>query len=131
MRRFKRWRRVVAFGIAQTTNARHVDLVARQDVANTTIAVCNAGTDRRERRLGPFYARRPHLLAQAAHRNAQIPAQRSDGPSADFSADPAKIHQWQAFARNIEVAPPELAIIVAEIAEFLMAHVDTARKFGK
>ena len=71
------------------------------------------------------------IAATFARRQTAIPEEIPDGLSADFATDPAKIRQWQAFARNIEVAPPELATVVTEIAAFLMAHVDAARKIGK
>ncbi len=66
------------------------------------------------------------IAATFERRKSAIPAALPDGLSAAFAADVAKQRQWGSFARNIEVAPPDLATIVADLAAFLMPQADAA-----
>ena len=68
------------------------------------------------------------IAATFARRRTGIPKELPDGLSPDFASDPAKIRQWQAFCRNIEIEPMDFGKLVAELAELLMAHADAARR---
>jgi len=56
MRRLVRQRRVIAFRVAEAIDARHMDLVARHDVAGAVAAMHDLRARRREERLGAFDA---------------------------------------------------------------------------
>jgi hypothetical protein len=44
-----------------------------------------------------------------------------------FAEDPTKRQQWLSFAESIDAKVPALAIVVAELAAFLMPHAAKAR----
>lgn len=67
------------------------------------------------------------IAATFVRRKTEIPKELPDGLSPGFANDPAKIRQWQAFCRNIEIEPVELGKVVAELAGFIMPHAAEAR----
>jgi len=67
------------------------------------------------------------IAATFARRATEIPQTAPDGLSEAFAIDRAKQQQWNAFAANIETAPPDLVTVVAEIAAFLMPRAQDAR----
>jgi predicted nucleotidyltransferase component of viral defense system len=66
------------------------------------------------------------MVATFWRRNTVLPTKAPDGLSDAFGADPGKQRQWDAFARNLTVAVPELRDIVSELqrrlAGFLTSH---------
>jgi hypothetical protein len=67
----------------------------------------------------------PNRLAQAiaatfARRQTAIPTDRPDALTSDFADDSLKQRQWAAFVADIDHAPRQLALVVNEIASFLM-----------
>jgi nucleotidyltransferase AbiEii toxin of type IV toxin-antitoxin system len=67
----------------------------------------------------------PDRLARAvaatfARRQTAIPADRPDALTPAFAEDPLKQRQWAAFVADIDHAPRQLALVVDELAPFLM-----------
>lgn len=70
------------------------------------------------------------IAATFARRKTPIPHELPDALSPDFANDPSKQAQWRAFVRGVAIPPGSLAEIVAELAAFLMAHADHARRIA-
>jgi hypothetical protein len=70
------------------------------------------------------------ISATFERRNTAIPAERPDALSQLFAEDPTKVQQWAAFVDNVDVKPGSLAMVVADLAGFLMPHVEKARDVG-
>jgi predicted nucleotidyltransferase component of viral defense system len=82
--------------------------------------------------LSRTFAFDTNRLARAIHatfrrRGTPLPAIRPDAFSADFSADPPRRQQWAAFVEDLATEPLDLAVVVEEIAAFLMLHAERAR----
>lgn len=60
------------------------------------------------------------IAATFARRQTAIPTDRPDALTPDFAEDPLKQRQWAAFAADIDHAPTELALVVGDLATFLM-----------
>ena len=61
------------------------------------------------------------IAATFARRQTAIPTDRPDALTPAFAQDPLKQRQWAAFASDIENAPKQLALILDDLAPFLMA----------
>jgi predicted nucleotidyltransferase component of viral defense system len=78
----------------------------------------------------------PERLARAvaatfARRRTVIPTDRPDALTEDFAEDPLKQRQWAAFVADIDHAPRQLALVVGDLALFLMdAAVLAHRQFS-
>ena len=59
------------------------------------------------------------IVATFARRNTAVPTSVPNGLSAAFAADPGKRRQWDAFARNLSGAAPELRLLVDEVRQRL------------
>jgi len=59
------------------------------------------------------------ITATFARRVTAIPAELPDGLADAFAADPGKQRQWDAFARNLAVTPPDLGVVVSELRDRL------------
>ena len=67
----------------------------------------------------------PDRLARAvaatfARRQTTVPTDRPDALTPAFAEDPLKQRQWAAFASDIDHAPRQLALVVDDLAPFLM-----------
>ena len=60
------------------------------------------------------------IAATFARRQTAIPADRPDALTPAFAEDPLKQRQWAAFVADIDTAPRQLALVVDELAPFLM-----------
>jgi predicted nucleotidyltransferase component of viral defense system len=67
------------------------------------------------------------IAATFERRKTEIPTVVPDGLSREFGTDPVKIQQWQAFARNIGIAPPSLEAIIEDLSAFILPHAAAAR----
>lgn len=67
------------------------------------------------------------ILATFTRRNTAIPAEVPDGLGDGFAADPAKQRQWDAFARNLSGAAPQLAVVVSDIRQRLLPPGSSSR----
>jgi predicted nucleotidyltransferase component of viral defense system len=75
----------------------------------------------------------PERLARAvaatfARRQTVIPTDRPDALTEDFAEDPLKQRQWAAFVADIDHAPRQLALVVGDLALFLMAAAVLAHR---
>jgi hypothetical protein len=66
------------------------------------------------------------IAATFARRQTALPTDRPDALTADFAEDPLKQRQWAAFAADIDQAPKQLALVVSDLAPFLMDAAATA-----
>ncbi len=57
------------------------------------------------------------IVATFARRGTAIPSLIPDGLSDDFAADPGKLRQWAAFARNLSGPVPEFSAMVAQLRD--------------
>jgi predicted nucleotidyltransferase component of viral defense system len=71
------------------------------------------------------------IAATFERRKTEITVTVPDGLSEAFATDRAKQQQWNSFAGNIQVAPPRLEIIIADLAGFMMPHAEAALKIRK
>jgi hypothetical protein len=67
----------------------------------------------------------PERLARASPRLSHvgkpvIPTDRPDALTEDFAEDPLKQRQWAAFIGDIDHAPRQFALVVGDLARFLM-----------
>lgn len=76
--------------------------------------------------LDPERLRRA-IVATFARRNTAIPAEVPGGLGDGFAADPAKQRQWDAFARNLAGAAPQLATVVSDIRQRLLPTGSSSR----
>ena len=60
------------------------------------------------------------IAATFARRQTAIPLSRPDALTPDFAEDPLKQRQWAAFVSDIDHAPKQLALVVGDLASFLM-----------
>jgi predicted nucleotidyltransferase component of viral defense system len=60
------------------------------------------------------------IAATFARRQTAIPTDRPDALTLDFAEDPLKQRQWAAFIADIDHAPRQLALVVDDLAPFLM-----------
>jgi hypothetical protein len=60
------------------------------------------------------------IAATFARRQTAIPTDRPDALTPAFADDPLKQRQWAAFAADIDHAPRQLAMVVGDLAPFLM-----------
>ena len=66
------------------------------------------------------------IAATFARRDTGIPIDPPDALTPAFAKDVAKQAQWRAFIEDLELAPTDFEIVVAELAEFLMPHAQAA-----
>lgn len=60
------------------------------------------------------------IAATFARRQTTVPTDRPDALTPAFAEDPLKQRQWAAFASDIDHAPRQLALVVDDLAPFLM-----------
>jgi predicted nucleotidyltransferase component of viral defense system len=60
------------------------------------------------------------IAATFTRRQTAIPTDRPDALTPDFAGDPLKQRQWAAFVADIDHAPQQLAVVVGDLAPFLM-----------
>lgn len=70
------------------------------------------------------------IAATFARRDTVVPTEPPDALTAGFAEDAAKQAQWRAFIRDIEAAPPDLALVVRELEAFLMPHARRAAELA-
>ena len=70
------------------------------------------------------------IAATFARRRTSLPDTLPDGLTKDFAEDPMKRSQWEAFSRDLAVAPGPLEAVVEDLAAFLMPHLETAKMIG-
>ena len=68
------------------------------------------------------------IAATFHRRGTTIPDQRPDALTKDFSLEPTKINQWRSFTENLAVTPPDLPIVVEDLADFLMPAATEANR---
>ena len=66
-----------------------------------------------------------------ARRRTAIPEGTPDALSPAFAEDERKQRQWEAFGRDVAVAPGSLAEVVATLEEFLMSAAEAAVDAGR
>ena len=67
------------------------------------------------------------ITATFARRETAIPIDLPDALSEAFARDDAKQRQWRAFISDLPDAPPDLAVVVADLERFLMPMAAAAR----
>jgi hypothetical protein len=60
------------------------------------------------------------IAATFARRQTAVPIDRPDALTPDFAEDPLKQRQWAAFVADIDHAPRQLALVLDDLAPFLM-----------
>jgi nucleotidyltransferase AbiEii toxin of type IV toxin-antitoxin system len=68
------------------------------------------------------------IAATFARRQTVIPADQPDALTPDFAEDPQKQRQWAAFIADIDHAPRQLALVVGDLAPFLMDAAAAAHR---
>jgi hypothetical protein len=68
------------------------------------------------------------IAATFARRQTALPTDRPDALTPHFAEDPLKQRQWAAFAADIDQAPKQLALVVNDLAPFLMDAAAVARR---
>ena len=66
------------------------------------------------------------IAATFARRNTVVPIEAPDALTPAFAADAPKQAQWRAFIAALELAPADLGVVVAELADFLTPHARAA-----
>lgn len=67
------------------------------------------------------------LAATFRRRDTTLPTAIPDGLTQEFADDPSKMRQWNAFVADLDTQSlPSLRTVVADIAAFLMPHVQRA-----
>jgi len=66
------------------------------------------------------------IAATFERRRTAIPQDLPDALTSAFATDPIKLHQWEAFARDLAGEVPSLEGIVVDLASFLMPHARRA-----
>jgi predicted nucleotidyltransferase component of viral defense system len=67
------------------------------------------------------------IAATFKRRGTAVPTERPDGLSKAFAEDSAKVLQWAAFVDTVDMKPGSLAVVVDDLAAFLMPHAASAR----
>ena len=70
------------------------------------------------------------IAATFERRGTAVPVEAPDALTPAFAADAAKQTQWRAFTTDLELAPPTLDVVIAELADFLMPFARAARGSG-
>jgi hypothetical protein len=68
------------------------------------------------------------ILATFARRSTEIPAEPPDALTPAFAEDETKQQQWTAFLVDVAVTPGTLAVVIDDLAAFLMPQAEEARK---
>jgi len=68
------------------------------------------------------------IAATFARRNTPIPTGVQDALTSAFAEDPAKQRAWTSFVQNVAFPVGSLAEVVRDLAEFLMPHLEAARR---
>ena len=68
------------------------------------------------------------IAATFARRNTPIPTGVPDALTSAFAEDPAKQRAWTSFVQNVAFPVGSLAEVVRDLAEFLMPHLEAARR---
>jgi hypothetical protein len=68
------------------------------------------------------------IAATFARRQTAIPTNRPDALTPAFAEDPLKQRQWAAFIADIDHAPRQLALVVDDLAPFLMDSAAMAHR---
>lgn len=61
-------------------------------------------------------------------RGTEIPTQRPDALTQNFSLEPIKVSQWQSFTEDFAGTIPDLSTVVEDLADFLMPAMVEANK---
>lgn len=68
------------------------------------------------------------IAATFHRRETEIPTQRPDALTQNFSSESTKVDQWRSFTESLAVMPPDLPIVVEDLADFLMPAAIEASK---
>lgn len=71
------------------------------------------------------------IAATFARRKTAIPTELPDALTQAFAADEQKQRQWRAFVEDVAVDPGPLALVLEELAGFLMPRAGRANEFGR
>jgi predicted nucleotidyltransferase component of viral defense system len=71
------------------------------------------------------------IAATFARRKTPVPIEPPFALTPAFAEDPAKRQQWLSFAESIDAKVPALAVVVEELAAFLMPHATKAQTTEK
>lgn len=70
------------------------------------------------------------IAATFARRETAIPTELPDALTPAFAADEQKQKQWRAFVEDVAVDPEPLALVLEELARFLMPRAKRAKELG-
>ncbi|HEX4179427.1 MAG TPA: nucleotidyl transferase AbiEii/AbiGii toxin family protein [Caulobacteraceae bacterium] len=71
------------------------------------------------------------VAATFERRETEIPTEAPDALTPAFAADAAKQTQWRAFITDLELAPADLALVVSDLAAFIMPHAKAAKTLNQ
>jgi predicted nucleotidyltransferase component of viral defense system len=71
------------------------------------------------------------IAATFARRKTEIPKEHPDALTTAFAEDPTKAAQWNSFIEDVAFQPGTLAVIVKDLAAFLMPHASAARALNE
>ena len=71
------------------------------------------------------------IAATFARRKTVVSTELPDALTPAFAADEQKQKQWRAFVEDVAVDPGPLALVIEELAAFLMPQASRANKFGR
>jgi hypothetical protein len=69
------------------------------------------------------------IAATFARRGTAVPIELPEALTRAFSEQPGKPEQWEEFVTEVGGERPSLIAVIDQLAEFLMPHAATARKF--